>query len=100
MIARKTFQLTPPNPLARPVPVTAEVTTWVVETGSPKMRGQLDDDAPRRISALKPLMGCSLVIFSPRVRMRRKDLTERKVPTAMAAAQLRITQRGTPYWST
>ena len=36
MIARKTFQLTPPSPLAKPVPVTAEVTTWVVETGSPK----------------------------------------------------------------
>ncbi len=85
MIARKTFQLTAPNWLARPVPVTAEVTTCVVDTGRPKSDASWMMIAPPT-SALNPLMGWSLVIFSPSVRMRRNDRTERNVPTAMAAA--------------
>ncbi len=99
MIARKTFQLTPPRPLPSPVPVTADVMTCVVDTGSPKCEAR-KMMRPPPISALNPLMGCNLVIFSPSVRISRKDLTDRKVPMAMAPAAARITQMGTPYSST
>jgi len=76
MIARKTFQLTAPNLLARPVPVTAEVTTWVVDTGEPKQRSHLDHDRAAALRA-EAVDGCSLVIFSPSVRIRRKEATDR-----------------------
>ena len=66
----------------------------MVDTGSPSNDATWMMMAPPD-SALKPLMGCSLVIFSPRVRMSRNDFTERKVPRAMAPAQARITQIGT-----
>lgn len=46
MIARKTFQLTPLRPVARPVPVTDDVTTCVVETGQAQQRRHLDDQRP------------------------------------------------------
>jgi len=41
-----------------------------------QQRGYLDHDGPPT-SALKPLMGWSLQIFSPSVRIRRKERTER-----------------------
>jgi hypothetical protein len=98
MIARKTFQLTPPNRPASPVPVTAEVTTCVVDTGRPRNDAIYMTMAPPH-SALKPLMGWSVVIFSSSVRISRKDLTDRMVPIAMAEAALRMTHSGKPFWA-
>src|SRR5665647_3665609 len=90
-IFRVTPQRTADRRLAAPTPEMAPVMTWVVLTGTPawvatKMLMAL------AVSAQKPSMGRSLVIFWPMVLTMRQPPD--KVPMAIAAWALSTTQSG------
>src|SRR6185295_9989194 len=87
-----TFQRTADVRRAAPTPTIAPVMVWVVETGMPKpvARNKVIEPA---VSAHTPWSGDSRVIREPIVRTIRQP--PKRVPSAIAAWQLKTTQNGT-----
>ena len=87
-----TFQRTAETRRAAPTPTIAPVMVWVVETGMPSPVARNSVIAPP-VSAQKPCIGVSRVIFDPMVWTMRQP--PNSVPSAMAAWQDSTTQSGT-----
>jgi hypothetical protein len=83
-----------------PAPTIAPVMVCVVETGMPRKVARYSEEAAA-VSAEKPPIGLSAVIFCPRVLTMRQPPDS--VPSAIAPLAARITQNGTgslpPGWS-
>src|SRR5919198_5268991 len=75
-----------------PVPTIAPVIVWVVDTGMPRKVARYSEEAAA-VSAEKPPIGLSAVIFCPRVLTMRQPPDS--VPSAIAPLAARITQNGT-----
>ena len=77
---------------AAPTPMIAPVIVWVVDTGMPSQVAANSVIAPP-VSAQKPCIGVSRVIFEPMVfTMRQPPIS---VPSAIAIWQVITTQNGT-----
>src|SRR3954454_157985 len=88
-----TPQRTADKRLAAPAPMIAPDITWVVESGKPTCEADRITAAPVPWAA-KPWAGSILMIRLPIVRMIRQPPTY--VPSAIAVAEDRMTQVGTP----
>src|SRR6185312_1362337 len=86
-----TVQRTALNRLAAPTPMIDDDTTWVVETGSPKIDATMIT-AAAPVSAAKPLIGCSFTILWPSVLMMRQPPPA--VPAAITSAHSTFTHTG------
>ena len=76
-----------------PTPMTAEVTTCVVDTGAANTNAVMYSTDAAEISAENPCAGVRWKIRLPRVRMIRSPPDQ--VPAASAVAHSRITHSGT-----
>ena len=85
-------QRTADNRRAAPTPIIAPVIVWVVDTGMPSHVAAKSVIAPP-VSAQKPCIGLSRVIFEPIVWTMRQP--PNKVPKASAAWHDMTTQSGT-----
>ena len=86
-----TVQRTALARLEAPTPMIADDTTWVVETGRPKIDATMIT-AAELVSAAKPLIGCSLTILWPSVLMMRQPPPA--VPAAITSAHSTFTHTG------
>ena len=86
-----TPQRTAESLFVAPTPTIAPVMVWVVLTGMPAMDAPIIEHAAAA-SALKPPMGCNLVIFVPIVFTIRQP--PNIVPIAITAYQAKIIQVG------
>src|SRR6266508_2120415 len=97
-----TPQRTADSRRVEPAPTIAPVMVWVVETGMPRKVARYSEVAAA-VSAEKPPIGLSAVIFCPRVLTIRQPPDS--VPSAIALLASRTTQKGTgslppgPSWS-
>ena len=84
--------LTAENLFVAPTPMMLVVITWVVLTGRPKWLDIIMVTAAD-VSTANPWMGSSFSILTPRVLITRHP--PKAVPSPMALAQTKITQKGT-----
>src|SRR6185312_424735 len=83
-----TVQRTALNRLAAPTPMIDDDTTWVVETGSPKIDATMITAAAPAFAAAKSLIGCSSTILRPSFLMLRPPPA---VPAAITSAHSTFT---------